>query len=230
MGSLIAAALVFLGIHVLVSGTPVRAAIVRGIGKIAYLALFSIASLGAIVWMAIAYGEAPDVALWSAGPGARHGALLIMLPAALLVVLGATTPNPTAAGGDKHLEREAPRLGVMSITRHPFLWGIALWALAHVIANGDLASLIFFAAFGLLALIGPHLIDAKLARRKGAAWERYAAMTSWLPFQAMLQKRARFRLAELGWWRLALGLAVYLALIFLFHPFVIGVPLLAIGV
>ncbi len=151
-----------------------------------------------------------------------------MLPALYLVVAGLTTPSPTAAGGADLLERREAVHGVLKITRHPFMWGVALWALAHLMANGDLAALVFFGTFGALALFGPRLIDARMARSKGEAWARFEAETSWLPFRAMVGKRTSLTLREVGWWRVGLGLVVYLAILFLAHEWVIGVPLLAL--
>ncbi|MBN33412.1 MAG: hypothetical protein CMM46_01300 [Rhodospirillaceae bacterium] len=69
-----------------------------------------------------------------------------MLALVFFVVCGNATPNPSSVGSEKALERENAAGGIFSITRHPLLWGIALWALAHLIANGDVASLLFFAS------------------------------------------------------------------------------------
>ena len=99
------------------------------------------------------------------------------------------------------------------MTRHPFLWSVGLWASAHIVANGDLAGLVLFATFGALALLGTLLIDRKFALRRGADWQRFAAATSNLPFAAILAGRQRLVLAEIGWWRIALALVIYLALL-----------------
>ena len=226
MVSLIVAAACFLGIHIFVSGTRLRDVIVGRIGERSYLAIFSLGSLGIIIWMSGAYGAAPYLKLWSAGAASRHIAFALMLPAVFLVVTGLATRNPTATGGAPLLERERAAVGIMTVTRHPFMWGIVIWSLAHLLANGDIASLIFFGSFGAVALIGPHLIDAKLAKRKGEAWAKYAAETSWLPFQAIVQRRNTLRLREIGWWRLALALVVYAVLLVLVHDWLIGMPLI----
>ena len=101
-----------------------------------------------------------------------------------------------------------------------------LWAATHLIANGDLAGLIMFGAFGALAGIGTVLIDRKYALRRGADWQAFAGATSNLPFAAIAAGRQRFVFAEIGWWRLALGIALYLALLAL-HPWLFGAPPLA---
>ena len=97
------------------------------------------------------------------------------------------------------------------MTRHPFLWGVAIWALAHGIQNGEAAALILFGSMFVLAIAGPHSIDAKRQRKFGDKWERFAAVTSNLPFAAIAAGRNELRLAELGWWRPALATLFFAA-------------------
>ncbi|MGH6953088.1 MAG: NnrU family protein, partial [Alphaproteobacteria bacterium] len=98
-----------------------------------------------------------------------------------------------------------------------------LWAATHVPPNGDAASLILFGSLGALALSGMRLIDRRAAARLGSAWGPIALTTSAVPFRAALEGRTRIRLEEIGWWRLALGLALYVIFL-LVHELVIGVP------
>ena len=79
MLSLIAACTVFVGIHIFVSGSPLRGRLVGVIGERAYQGAFSIASLGSLVWMAMAYNGADYVPLWTAPVGLRHLVALLML-------------------------------------------------------------------------------------------------------------------------------------------------------
>jgi uncharacterized membrane protein len=102
-------------------------------------------------------------------------------------------------------------VGILRVTRHPLLWGIALWAFAHLLANGDVASVLLFGTFLVLALLGPFLIDAKRRRARGAAYERFLAVTSNVPFAAIAAGRTSLHAAELGWWRIAAGLLLYVA-------------------
>jgi len=94
-------------------------------------------------------------------------AIILMLPAALLVVIGLTTPNPTSVAQEGRVGQ--PPQGIVRVSRHPFLTGVALWALVHLIGNGDVASLIFFATWAIVALAGTVSIDAKRRRLLGAA-------------------------------------------------------------
>ena len=68
-----------------------------------------------------------------------------MLIAFFFVVLAFTSPNPTAVGGGALLTEKEPAQYIQRITRHPFLWGVALWSfyssrtqLTHLVLNGDL--------------------------------------------------------------------------------------------
>jgi uncharacterized membrane protein len=215
MTMLIAAAAVFLGIHLAIAGTRLRDAVVGGIGERAYLGLFSLASAGGIAWLAISYNAAMaegSEVLWNLGPGVSHLGIIVVALAFLLAVTGLLTPNPTALGMEAAAGREAT--GVVRITRHPFLWGAALWAAFHLLANGDAASVVFFGTFLVLAVAGTFSIDAKRARKMGAAWTPFAERTSNIPFAAILAGRNSLKLAELLTWRQAAALAAFVLLLF----------------
>ena len=145
-----------------------------------------------------------------------------MLALVFFVVCGNATPNPSSVGSEKVLERENAAGGIFSITRHLLLCGIALWALAHLIANGDVASLLFFASMLLLMLAGAASQEAKKRAMLGEAWDRFANQTSFFPFVAIVQGRRTLDWKGIGWWRLALSLVVYGALVAL-HAWVIGI-------
>ena len=227
MISLLLASILFLGIHVFVSGTPLRGVLVGAIGEKVYSGLFALASLGAIVWMSMAYGAAPYHEVWIPELWARHLTVILVFIGVMLVVLGLTTRNPTSAGQEGALSSDEPAQGIIRITRHPFLWGVVFWAAGHLMARGDLAAIVLFGTFLLLALIGPFLIDGKRARRDPAGWARFAAITSWLPFAAIVSRRTSLRLREIGWWRPLVGVAVYLVIVLWVHEWLFGVPVMA---
>jgi uncharacterized membrane protein len=215
---LIAAALVFLAIHFVVSGTRVRDAIVAITGERPYLGLFSLASLASITWLAISYNSAqagPDNrVLYDLGIGVKHAAIPVIALAFFLGVQGLFLPNPTSVRAIVLGQSEFPIQGVLRITRHPFLWGVVIWSAFHTAANGDLASVIFFGTFLVLSLFGTLSIDAKRKRKMGAAWDAFAAKTSNLPFAAIASGRNQLRLAELFGWRFWAAAAIFLVILF----------------
>jgi uncharacterized membrane protein len=215
MTMLIMAALAFLALHLVVAGTRLRDAIVAAIGERAYLGLFSVASLGGIVWLALSYNAAIAVGsdvLWDFGVGVKHLGFIVVGLAFLLGVPGLLTANPTTVGMESAAAHEVS--GVLRITRHPFLWSVALWAAFHLLANGDAASLVFFGTFLTLAVLGTFSIDAKRARKMGAAWTPFVQRTSNVPFAAILGGRNTLKLAELLGWRQAVALGAFLAVLF----------------
>jgi uncharacterized membrane protein/predicted GNAT family N-acyltransferase len=226
MIDLVLAAAFLLVSHYGISSTPLRAALVQRIGEKPYLALYSLIALAAIVWLSRAYVHAPYIQLW---PTTLPGTLVpvVVLPFALiLLVAGVSGPNPTSVGqGGRSMDDAGAVRSVLRVTRHPVMWAIALWALSHIPANGDLASLVFFGALAALALIGTLLLDAKYAARRGAAWRTFSQATSNLPSAAMLAGRQRFAPDEIGWTRIALALVLYAVLLGL-HPWLFGVSAL----
>jgi uncharacterized membrane protein len=229
MTSLIAAAAFFVLLHLLVSGTRVRDALTGRIGQGPYMGLFSLASIAGLVWLGVAFaqarGEAWNTAYWGLNPATRHVQILLQLLAMLLIVPGLTTPNPTSVRQEGALDRPDVVKGMLRITRHPFLWGVAVWAFGHLLVNGERASLVLFGALLLLALFGTASIDAKRRRALGPKWDAFAAQTSNVPFAAIVAGRQRFSLGEIGWWRIALAVVVWAVLLFV-HPWLFGVPAL----
>jgi len=116
MVMLLAAAILFLAIHFLISGTRLRDAITGVIGEGPYLGLFSLASLGAIGWLCWSYNVAQasgdNVVLYDLGR-VRDAGVIVVLIAFLLGVPGLMQPNPTAVRGDScircRLRAAAPR-------------------------------------------------------------------------------------------------------------------------
>jgi uncharacterized membrane protein len=225
MTMLIAAAAVFLLMHLLIAGTRVRDSITGMIGEGPYMGLFSLASLAALVWFGVAFAAArtsPDnTVFWTITQPARHAAMGLVLIAFLFMIPGLLTNSPTRVAGGKVVESASAATGMIRITRHPFLWGVVIWAGAHLIANGRLADLILFGTLLLLGLFGPPSIDGKRMRALGDRYAAFKAQTSNIPFAAILQGRQTFNLGEI-WWRLLVGLVVY-GLVLAAHPYLFGV-------
>ncbi|GMQ90075.1 MAG: hypothetical protein BMS9Abin10_0421 [Gammaproteobacteria bacterium] len=220
---LLLAALAFCGAHFLLSSLPVRNAIVARIGEWPFRGLYSIVAVVSLIWLIRAYGNAPEIPLWAQTSWARYFAVSVMPFSLILIVAGYLTRNPTMVGQERLLSAEHPAPGILKVTRHPALWGIALWATAHVPANGDAASVIFFGTLGVLALGGAAHIDQRNRATRGQDWQRFAAATSFFPFAGIILGRTRFAPGEVGWLRLLAGLGAFFALLYL-HPWLIGVP------
>lgn len=222
MISLALAALFFVGIHAGISATGLRARLVTRFGELPYRALFSLLSAAGLTWLILAFVQARQ--LHPTGLMDWRGlAVLLNFIALCFVCFGVLGRSPTGVGGESKLDEAEPATGLHRITRHPMLWGFALWAATHMLFNPQPAALLFFGTFLLLALIGARSIDAKRAAALGERWQRYAAVTSNLPFAAILQGRNRLVWQEL----LALPLfvaAILTELLVLYHGALFGLP------
>jgi uncharacterized membrane protein len=209
----IAASLWFL-IHPAVAGSGLRAVLAARLGERGFQGFFAVLSLASLSWLCAVYSRAPCAPLWQT-PAFAYWLPLAIVPWAFVLAAGAyTVPNPTSAGQEAALGRGEPR-GVLRITRHPFLIGVALWSVVHFAINGNVASAWFFGSFFLTATRGALDIDRKRAERDPEAFARYRAQTSIVPFAAILGGRNRLVLRELGL-PLALG-AVLTAIVVAFH-------------
>jgi len=219
MVMLVVAVAVFLATH-WVSSTPLRPGLVAMLGENAYLGVYSLVSLAALGWMIWAYARAPYVRWW-VGDEFKVWAVVLMPVSLVMIVAGGLSKNPSAVRQEGLLRSLGEPRGILRVTRHPIQWGIALWALLHLIARGDAASVIFFGGFALLSILGTILIDARKDRAIGVDWQRFASVTSNFPFAAIIQGRNQFRFDEIGWKKVLIGLALYLVLVFL-HPYLFG--------
>jgi uncharacterized membrane protein len=217
---LLAAMVVFIAGHVVLASLPVRQGLIRALGEKGFRALFSVFALATLVWIIHAYGVAPRTEVWPADPMLNHVPLVVMPFACILMIAGLTTRSMTMVGGETMTE--TPASGILTITRHPFLWAVALWGLAHALANGDDASLVLFLGLALLGFLGMVHIDHRRERQLGAAWGPMALTTSVIPFRAAIQGRCKLDWAGIGWPRTLGGLALYAVLLF-GHEWIAGV-------
>lgn len=223
----------FVLIHVGLSATGMRARLVGLIGEAPYRALFSLASLALLIWLIQGYAamrgdpfDPLNEMVWAPPDLLRWPALVLGWFGVALAIAGLLTPGPTLAGFESRtLAKDNPAHGVLRITRHPFLWGIALWALAHLMVNGERFALMLFGALGFMVILGARSIDRKGRARNPEAWDRFEDVTSAVPFAAIAQGRNRLSLAEIGW-RGVVG-AVGSAAILLAHGALFGAPAIA---
>lgn len=131
---LIVGLIIFLGVHLLPTSPEARDGLRERLGPGAYKAVFSIISLIGLVIIVLGYhkmqlnpGKNPT--LWDPPVWTRHIAIALMLPA-LIFLVAAYVPSR-----------------IRTALKHPMLVAIKTWALAHLLANGDVASLILFGSF-----------------------------------------------------------------------------------
>jgi uncharacterized membrane protein len=146
MTLLIIGIIVFLGLHLLPTVSGLRDRLVSRFGQNGYRALFSLLSIAGFVLLVYGFAKAPVVQVWSPPGWTRWVAIVLMLPAFILLV-AAYVPGRIKA-----------RL------KHPFLVAIKIWAFAHLIANGDLASIILFGSFLAYAVYDRITLKRRAAR------------------------------------------------------------------
>ncbi len=211
--------------HFGLSSTPLRAQIAGAIGEGGFQGLYSVIALLALGYLIWLYGGVPRVDyFWYPSPELLMVPKIVMPLAAILAFGGFLVRNPTTVGMDRLLEGEGVQTtGLLRVTRHPFMWGVMLWAASHLVANGDAVSVVFFTTFLLLAGVGTLLMDRKKAAKLGDDWARFAGVTSNVPFAAILAGRNRLAVKELIL-PVVVGLVAYV-LMFYFHRWLSGVPL-----
>jgi uncharacterized membrane protein len=182
----------FVGTHAFTMARGPRADLVARLGEGPYKGLYSLLSLAGIVLIAIGYGQyrqAGFIPVWDPPVWTRHLATLLVWFAFVFFV-AAYLP-----GRIRNFAKG-----------HAMLLGLKIWATAHLIANGDLGSILLFGAllaWGVAARIGAKRRD-EVRDHAGPA----AAPTGW-------------RNDVLA---IAIGTAAYVVFALWLHPWLIGVP------
>ena len=228
LNALLAASVLFVASHFLLSSRPLRPRLNSLLGEMGFRILYSAVALGSFVWMAYAYGAAPYYEVWPPLPELRMIPVFVMPFAFILAVAGLTTKSPTVLGGEAWASAQDPAPGILRITRHPFLWAATLWAASHLLAQGDLATLVLCGAIMVLSLAGMRHIDQRREASLGSAWGPVAMTTSLIPFAAIVTGRTKMDWAGLGIWRVVAGVAAYVVFLHLHGP-LFGVAVLPSG-
>ncbi len=169
-------------------GSEARSAVINKIGLGPYKGLFSLTLVLALVLIVIGWRAMPPTSLWLPPPGMRHLTLLLV-PIAVILFISARAPTD-----------------IKQYIRHPQLTGVKLWAVAHLLANGETRSVILFG--GLLAWAVLEVIF--INRRDGARVKPPKVGAAKTLISAII------------------GLAIAAGLMFA-HPWIAGVPLFARG-
>lgn len=219
---------VFVASHYLPGRTGLRAAAIDRFGRRAYFSVYGLLSVVLLIWVIAAAGRAPYVELWPQLPWLRWLPNLAMPLAAVLVACGTGLRQPFTLGAKRGAEFDPDAPGFAAICRHPLLMALALWAGAHMLANGDLAHVILFGAFLAMPVAFVPVFDARARRELPADRAREFFEVTSLASLAPLADRTWLAangpaLAR----RTAIGLALWLVALLL-HPAVIGVSPLPI--
>lgn len=186
LGVLIIGLIVFLGAHIFVTFRGARASVMARLGN-GYRVAFALVALLGLVLIVYGYGQyrAHDwLQVWSPPAFMRHITIGLMLFAVIFF---------TAAFIPSHIK---------SKLKHPMLAGIKTWALAHLLSNGDLGSILLFGSFLAWGVYG------RVAAKRRGDLGAFAQPAGWTNDIIVV----------------AIGIVIYLALGFAFHPMVIGVP------
>jgi uncharacterized membrane protein len=208
MTSMSLAAAFWLSLHIIVAG-PLRSALVAKLGERHFFGIFSLLSIAGLVWFVVAYRVAPFVPLRPTIPALGWLVFVLVFLGFLLVVLGSGPMNPTDTRGPRMIDSKLPVYGITRVTRHPRLCGVSLWAIAHLLVNGQLAALLMFGSLLVTTVNGMMSIDRKRRRALGALWDQFEKQTSRLPFAAIVTGRTRFKLAEYRVWQVALAVTLF---------------------
>jgi uncharacterized membrane protein len=195
MNSLIAASVAFVGLHFLLSH-PLRAPLVKALGARGFLGLYAGVALFTFFWTVRAFGRIePQPLWWVASDAVWLAASVAMLVGAVLFV-GSLFGNPAFPNPAAHEPAVPTPRGVFAITRHPMMWGFALWALVHLIVFPTDANAVLTGAILILALVGAWAQDRKKQRLQPGSWPEWKKRTSYFPFAAQVAGKAPWTLGD----------------------------------
>lgn len=177
--NLIAANMAFVGTHFLMSH-PLRGSMANRLGKIGFQIVYSLVSFAALGWIYLAFKAAPPADLAGSGEIGWIIATVLTLPA-LVLLSGSLIGNPALPAPGAEKSALATPKGVFTITRHPMMWGIALWAISHMVLFWSWRTMITAFAIAVLALVGSKFQDAKKQANMGEAWVTWESRTSYWP-------------------------------------------------
>ena len=159
MKVLLVGLVVFLGVHTLSTLSAPRAALIGRLGEGPYKGLYSLLSavgLVLIVWGFGSYRGGGYITVWDP-PGWLHPVALVLMWLSFIALAAAYAPAGRIKG----------------MLRHPMLAGVKAWALAHLLVNGDLGSMLLFG--GLLAWAVYDRISVKRRGQTGAPASDFTA-------------------------------------------------------
>jgi uncharacterized membrane protein len=191
----------FVGLHLVPVMPGWRAALIGRIGERPYKVVFALLSLAGLIGAIVAYRFTPHVALWTS-PGPLRMMSALVLLAAVWLFAGARVP------------------WFKRIVRHPMLWAIGLFGIAHLLVNGEPAGVVLFGGLALFGFAWQPLTDRRDAAVDPTRWREIRRTTSFWPFAAWHARTDTVTLRPL-----IIGAVVYVILV-LVHPWLLGMPVI----
>lgn len=149
MNILLTGIIILIGVHLLPSNQALRNRLVAILGLWPYKFFFAVIALTGLALIVIGKAEAELIILWETTEWSRIISLSLM-PVSFILIVAAYLPS-----------------NIKRLTPHPMLWGVFLWALLHLASNGDVASIILFAAIGAYALFDIWSANVRGAKKSG---------------------------------------------------------------
>jgi uncharacterized membrane protein len=149
MELLVLGLLLFLGVHTFTTLRTARASVIGRLGEGPYKGLYSLVSaigLLLMIWGFGRYRNAGYIQVWNPPFGVFHPIALVLLWFAFVALVAAY----------------APPSRIKSMLRHPMLVAVKVWALSHLLVNGDLGSMLLFGA-----LLAWAVYDRIAVKRRG---------------------------------------------------------------
>ena len=196
--------------------STVRSRLTAAFGRRGFTLLYSVLSVLMLAWLIVAAGRAPYIELWPYAPWQNHVPLAVMALVCVILAFGLGRPNPFSFGGARNETFDPDQPGIVRWVRHPLLVALALWAVAHLVPNGDLAHVILFGSFAGFALLGMRMIDRRMRHELGPAWDRHYERITAGPLVPLPVSMSGVV------FRVLLGIVIYAALLGI-HPFLFGV-------
>ncbi|MEM6851552.1 MAG: NnrU family protein [Pseudomonadota bacterium] len=190
----IAGIAIFFSSHLFTSWRRPRAGIVGAIGEMPYKAIYSVVALVGFVLIVQGWPQLPATQVWTPPTWTRHLTALIMLPVFVLLVAA-----------------YAPAGLIKRTTKHPMLLAVKIWATAHLLANGELASVLLFGSFLAYAVYARIAVKRRETATPAARFD--------------LNSGSGLALGDI--FSVIVGLGVYAAMGAWLHPILFGVPAFA---
>ncbi|MCZ6895411.1 MAG: NnrU family protein [Gammaproteobacteria bacterium] len=187
MTTLVAGLVIFFAVHTFTMFRGARDQLVAKLGPLPYRGLYSLISIAGFVLLVMGYADAPRIAVWAPPIWMRHVTMLLMLPVFILL------PAMYLPGYIK------------ARVKNPMLIAVKTWAFAHLLINGDLASILLFGSFLVFCVV-----DLIVVKRTGRS-------------PVVAEPKAVYDVVAV-----VAGLGIYVLIAAWAHVYIAGVPVMVL--